>query len=150
MTGCTEISCAAITMSCWCDRTGVVLSRAAWNHHSSIQKSGQMMAMMFVDPPPCLNGLSCQQSGQLNACVSDCHKSGINPKFPFTRMNFAQIDWIPLSIGSVRPSQGRTLAVAQVIFVQHCIHVTDASKDPLLDMHHAWVLCCSFDRSAAA
>lgn len=25
-----------------------------------------------------------------------------------------QIDWIPLSIGSVRPSQGRTLAVAQV------------------------------------
>ena len=25
-----------------------------------------------------------------------------------------QIDWIPLSLGSVRPSQGRTLAVAQV------------------------------------
>ena len=24
-----------------------------------------------------------------------------------------QIDWIPLSLGSVRPSQGRTLAVAQ-------------------------------------
>ena len=25
-----------------------------------------------------------------------------------------QIDWIPLSLGSVRPTQGRTLAVAQV------------------------------------
>lgn len=25
-----------------------------------------------------------------------------------------QIDWIPLAIGSVRPTQGRTLAVAQV------------------------------------
>lgn len=25
-----------------------------------------------------------------------------------------QIDWIPLSLGSVRPSQGRTLAIAQV------------------------------------
>lgn len=26
----------------------------------------------------------------------------------------AQIDWIPLSVGSVRPTQGRTLAVMQV------------------------------------
>jgi arsenic resistance protein ArsH len=26
----------------------------------------------------------------------------------------AQIDWIPLSIGSIRPTQGRTLAVMQV------------------------------------
>ena len=25
-----------------------------------------------------------------------------------------QIDWIPLSVGSVRPTQGRTLAIAQV------------------------------------
>ena len=27
-----------------------------------------------------------------------------------------QIDWIPLSLGSVRPTQGRTLAIAQVHF----------------------------------
>ena len=26
----------------------------------------------------------------------------------------AQIDWIPLSVGSVRPTQGRTLAIMQV------------------------------------
>lgn len=26
----------------------------------------------------------------------------------------AQIDWVPLSIGSVRPTQGKTLAVMQV------------------------------------
>jgi arsenic resistance protein ArsH len=26
----------------------------------------------------------------------------------------AQIDWIPLSVGAVRPTQGRTLAVMQV------------------------------------
>ena len=30
-----------------------------------------------------------------------------------------QIDWIPLSLGSVRPTQGRTLAVAQVGPVRH-------------------------------
>jgi len=26
----------------------------------------------------------------------------------------AQVDWIPLSIGAVRPTQGKTLAVMQV------------------------------------
>lgn len=30
-----------------------------------------------------------------------------------------QIDWIPLSLGSVRPSQGRTLAIAQVNPSEH-------------------------------
>jgi arsenical resistance protein ArsH len=31
-----------------------------------------------------------------------------------TGMMKAQIDWIPLSLGSVRPTQGRVLAVMQV------------------------------------
>lgn len=31
-----------------------------------------------------------------------------------------QIDWIPLEVGSVRPSQGRTLGIAQVGWVAAC------------------------------
>lgn len=34
--------------------------------------------------------------------------------FPQTAVFKNQIDWIPLSTGSVRPTQGRTLAIAQV------------------------------------
>lgn len=31
-----------------------------------------------------------------------------------------QIDWIPLNLGSVRPTQGRTVCIAQVLALLNC------------------------------
>ena len=41
-----------------------------------------------------------------------------------------QIDWIPLSIGSVRPSQGRTLAIAQVPHTHHGLNIDTPTRAP--------------------
>lgn len=40
-------------------------------------------------------------------CSSERHGS-------MTGMFKSQIDWLPLEIGSIRPTQGRTLAIMQV------------------------------------
>jgi arsenic resistance protein ArsH len=53
-----------------------------------------------------LRGLSAWSEGQV-WCSPERHGS-------MTGIMKAQIDWIPLSIGAVRPTQGKTLAVMQV------------------------------------
>ena len=40
----------------------------------------------------------------------------------------AQIDWIPLAVGSVRPTQGRTLAVMQVSGGSQSFNVVNQSR----------------------
>ena len=51
-----------------------------------------------------------------------------------------QIDWIPLSLGSVRPTQGRVVAIAQV----RLLSLTVMTKGAPLNMPcDAGVLCAS-------
>ena len=42
--------------------------------------------------------------------------------FPMTGIMKAQIDWIPLKVGTVRPTQGKTLAVMEVSGGAQCLN----------------------------
>jgi arsenic resistance protein ArsH len=76
---------------CIFDPAGLPLPDATSAHHPKVQE---------------LRGLSEWSEGQV-WCSPERHGS-------MSAVLKAQIDWIPLSLGSVRPTQGRALAVMQV------------------------------------
>lgn len=92
------------------DPTGLPMKDDVQHTHHKVQELRELSKWsdghVWVSP---------EQHGTLvSICCSIISPVEIRPDINKTAVFKNQIDWIPLSTGSVRPTQGRTLAIAQV------------------------------------